>query len=418
MKNLKNNNQGFTLVEIIVAVSILALVLVPIFQVFIVGVNTTNKAQNYGTVTEALENTMEVVKGAEITELGDALARIGTVTLEPEDGKEPGSEAAASDGITEFFYRMDNVSVGQDLGAVKVKVGATTSESGGMTAGELASVLLPYAQYIQTNDALTDPDQLAIVQLQKIAQEDIFSNYDDWVVLDSEITLTGRSIDLSFYKDGTLPSSTVPRIRMDAIFSYTATYTYRGTTYNIEYVADDLDKIVVSPSRVPTSTPDQYSFLFAYYPVYFASATEKITISNPENLPIDLFLNKQLRQSYIPNGTFGVTMDASYRCELILQESSGSLPSGQESFVQMYSNISWDIYTGTLRSPKLLLKRYVGSSYVASVPYTDSLVKTESYNRFYEVTIDIYQYKLDSSGGYIGGDDMTLLSTLTSYKLV
>lgn len=70
MKKFKNNNSGFTMVELVIATMVLTVIMVPLMRAFMVGANLTGRASTYGKTTSAIENVMEVVQGAEMDQFG------------------------------------------------------------------------------------------------------------------------------------------------------------------------------------------------------------------------------------------------------------------------------------------------------------------------------------------------------------
>lgn len=66
MRKFLKDNRGFTLVEMLVAAMMLAVIMVPLMRPFFVSLNATQRAVTYGRVTESVENAIEVVKAANI----------------------------------------------------------------------------------------------------------------------------------------------------------------------------------------------------------------------------------------------------------------------------------------------------------------------------------------------------------------
>ncbi len=75
MRKFLKDNRGFTLVEMLVAAAMLAVILVPLMRPFFVSLNATQRAVSYGAVTESVENAIEVVKSANINTMFEDLGR-------------------------------------------------------------------------------------------------------------------------------------------------------------------------------------------------------------------------------------------------------------------------------------------------------------------------------------------------------
>ena len=63
------DDRGFTLVELIVAIVILAIVFIPLLNTFVVGAKTAAKATAYGNATDVAQNIIENVQAADFDSL-------------------------------------------------------------------------------------------------------------------------------------------------------------------------------------------------------------------------------------------------------------------------------------------------------------------------------------------------------------
>lgn len=68
-KNKKRNNQGFSLVELIIAVTILAIAMIPMIRIFIAGANTNAKAKKRLMATSVAQDVMEGLEATNLKEL-------------------------------------------------------------------------------------------------------------------------------------------------------------------------------------------------------------------------------------------------------------------------------------------------------------------------------------------------------------
>ena len=87
-KSIKNDNSGLSIVEVLVAVAILAIVFVPLLKTFTQASTINSKAQKLQNVTSLAEGVMEDVKGKSIQELHDLAVDDPKVSFLPldEDG--------------------------------------------------------------------------------------------------------------------------------------------------------------------------------------------------------------------------------------------------------------------------------------------------------------------------------------------
>ena len=88
-KSIINDNSGLSIVEVLVAVAILAIVFVPLLKTFTQASTINGKAQKLQNVTSLAEGVMEDVKGKSIQELHDLAVEREDVSFLPlyEDGK-------------------------------------------------------------------------------------------------------------------------------------------------------------------------------------------------------------------------------------------------------------------------------------------------------------------------------------------
>jgi prepilin-type N-terminal cleavage/methylation domain-containing protein len=69
MKKRHSNSKGFSLIELIVAIAILAIVMIPMLRAFAISARTNAKAQNRNKATEAAQNILEVVEANSLDDL-------------------------------------------------------------------------------------------------------------------------------------------------------------------------------------------------------------------------------------------------------------------------------------------------------------------------------------------------------------
>lgn len=71
-KRMKDN-RGFTLVELIVATSVLAVIMTPLLRLFVMAGNTIRSSSDFGLTTVAMENAQELVLGVDFMDLSELL---------------------------------------------------------------------------------------------------------------------------------------------------------------------------------------------------------------------------------------------------------------------------------------------------------------------------------------------------------
>ncbi len=414
MKHLKNNNQGFTLVEMIVTIAILAVVAVPMFNAFVVGANTTIKAQQFGSTTDLVENTVEVVKGTSVNDIEAALLRIGS-TVVPH-GKSPGDADLDPDVDTEFKYTVEDV----DLGGGKVEVDVTLDCSPSsntiintINTTNLAIITEAYASGFQGKDGATDPDQIAFNDMKNQASEYIRSNFGQVIETDIDVTLTGRTITMDFSSTSAYPAV------LHVSYHHYGYFTYRSTDYPLEYVTRSGSALEIKPTNLTLDEINaltEYGIFFSYTPLFYSGNStvggqngDQIIINNPQNLEVDFFLVKQYPEGDSPTGVSLDSGDMTYSCNLSLVEKAGTLSSGRDSHLELYSNIRRSLQNNSQLSAVFNLALYHDTALInANLPYSEQLSKEGKMARVYELTIEVYDG--DSTG-------REKIATLTTFKL-
>ena len=84
-KSIKSDNSGLSIVEVLVAVAILAIVFVPLLKTFTQASTINSKAQKLQNVTSLAEGVMEDVKGKSIQDLHDLAVEDSRVSFSPLD---------------------------------------------------------------------------------------------------------------------------------------------------------------------------------------------------------------------------------------------------------------------------------------------------------------------------------------------
>lgn len=72
-KKFLKDNSGFTLLELVIAIMVLAIIMTPMMRSFMIAARTSQSSVLYGEVTETAENAMEVVKSADISRMTSIL---------------------------------------------------------------------------------------------------------------------------------------------------------------------------------------------------------------------------------------------------------------------------------------------------------------------------------------------------------
>ena len=113
-KSIKNDNSGLSIVEVLVAVAILAIVFVPLLKTFTQASTINSKAQKLQNVTSLAEGVMEDVKGKSIQELHDLAVEREDVSFLPLD-KDGTLRKGNLNNVPPYTVTYENVTATQGI---------------------------------------------------------------------------------------------------------------------------------------------------------------------------------------------------------------------------------------------------------------------------------------------------------------
>lgn len=171
-KNSQLNNEGFTLLEVLVAAIILAIVCIPIFKSFVTSANTTAKSKLKMRATNAAENIMEDIQHLTIDEIE---AKYGTkVSMSPSDPDCNINSAAVGASAVSYKIAISGSDPSYDDDLNKV-----------LDDGYEAVIILDPSWYTNTNRvnmpnfAAVDTESAAIYSMAPTVQKEVCKFYAD-----------------------------------------------------------------------------------------------------------------------------------------------------------------------------------------------------------------------------------------------
>ena len=169
-KNNQLNNKGFTLLEVLVAVIILAIVCIPVFKSFVTSANTTAKSKLKMRATNAAENIMEDIQHLTLDEIE---AKYGTkVALASSDADYNVNPAAAGASAVNYKITLAGSDPAYDDDINKV-----------LDDGYTAEIFLDPSWYTNTNRvnmpnyAAVDTESAAIYSMAPTVQKEVCAFY-------------------------------------------------------------------------------------------------------------------------------------------------------------------------------------------------------------------------------------------------
>lgn len=440
MHRRKVNNSGFSLVELIVTVAILAIVVLPLLNAFVISARTNAKAKERLRLTSVAENMMEGIKKMTLEEMayqfdypserfnvlamndislddsgslpvyeltygGSSYQKVQTyeqVKKQVEDSgvvisnwesmvnssvlkKSATNSQFIGQSSGNYYFFAKNVSVGSGNKKYSTLLSVTPSSAKSYNDATLAKLqsidVATDAIYV---DTLSNASVLALFPVEETSPTvDAMGVSHDPVIQIKDIA---RKISVNIVKDAV--STTV-----EVVYTFSATDS-TGTilNYNISNVVFD-----------NTDTPDmdlEHIYLM-YYP-WYTGASDTIYVNNLNDVDCTLHIVKQIK----PVGTDPITAESgtgsleayetTYRVSLYVKE-NGANASGK-SHCDIQSNLNQNLAS---RATVSQLWQCQYNLNAASDVYTNVLqgrpltTPTTKWDRIFDVTVAIYDNEVD-----------------------
>lgn len=399
------NNRGISLVEVIISITILAVVTLPVLHTLVMAARYNGKARERQRVTTSAESIMESFKAYELQEIytqfqngsfrGCALAAEGGgltvqrmdasgnnigVTIEP-DGKltDINENEAYVYSITNLLNESRRYDARVTVKAVPDKINVNVIElkdfnpyrdaimKGIGATSDFSEVIkndFKDNDYVDAFlDELNDKDKSAV---------DFTEDNLDYTYLKP----TARKIQLSLYESGG-----------NAVVSYRISVSYKIKEYPYQSVADDttsileLDTVEYSVQvegetqayKNPIDKLDRV--FFYYYPLYYVD-TDRIEITNNLSDAVDLYVIKQMMPS--ANMAILQTQEASY---------TGSVSYSGSGSVKLYHNFNENL-SGNSSTPS---PQIVGIATEKVSPLNATNFMQVQQTLMYDVSVEIFE---------------------------
>ncbi|MFI3237950.1 MAG: prepilin-type N-terminal cleavage/methylation domain-containing protein [Lachnospiraceae bacterium] len=246
MKSFEKNNQGMTLIELLVAIFILGIIVVPLFLAFSTSAKTTYRTREIADATLLAENIAEYLIGSDFdtntiaavntgftTELG------GTSSIDITSLTDTNVLFSAVDDstTTSFVFELEDVVQGTTTLDAKVTLDRSTSTASTINSTLLADSAQADIMFAQSKGAgvTSDPDILSFkdfVSAAKLAGVTVpVTTYDDAALASladlSENGLTAnRTISIALTKDEAPSDTTDTMAEWAIVITYSYEYSY------------------------------------------------------------------------------------------------------------------------------------------------------------------------------------------------
>lgn len=414
MKRLKGDNRGLSLIEVMVAVVILAIVVTPFLHSFVTTATTNSKAKTLHKATLIAQGVMEGFKAESLEDISMqfnypdqgfyvlAEERIGTdrrghlkvgekhynsVTGEYPDvsayedgaGTVTASTYSTDMGVTGeflgqedgvYYFYMENVKEDDTEYDVLVKLDASLYRAGGSVDADH-----------QYNDETIV--QLPVIDLDQDAMSVQRENYTDLAVQSFLASHTGVDGDTIRNGLGRTITITVDKTRVGVedritvMVEYLYTYQHMGDIWPYRKTHDAFDSM--------ETEKDLRSVYLCYYPLYSAGASrDKIIFKNPSAVPLNFYLVKQMSSSAV------LADEENYNLDLLLEE--GVITEAEDMQTRMYTNLATNLVSGSeVVLPRYTVKLNGNSIDLADIPTGGTLTSGKKEDRIFDVAVSVYK---------------------------
>lgn len=383
MRQLKGDNRGLSLLEVLIAMVVLSIVVVPFMHSFITAANTNAKAKRTHKATLVAQSVMEGFKAEPLEAIVEQFQNPAADFHILDPGRVRGSIADAVELVTDSarpgVYQFEIAGVREDVSAydVLVTLDATAYRNAAIT------------DKIQYNT--TELVQLPVIDMNRDAVGIQKADYTDTAVgqLYNQLypgpsenairTGMNREITVNIERTNMAGGDHRTRVVMQHKYTYgSAVYTITQTYFDSTETAEELRTV----------------YLY-YYPLYAAGVTrDVINYVNNSSLPVNFYLLKQ------DTGDVNVTTienENAYRVQLNLKE-PGSAEGAMRT--KLYTNLGVNLVDGTVFT-NLQGAREVKlneSSVALENISAPRLYESAAEDRLYDLQISVYEDGAKAAG--------------------
>ena len=410
-KKKELNNQGVTLVELLVAVAIIGIIVGPFLHAFVSSIQTNSKARNSLRATTVAQDIVEVIKAYEIEELGyqfnfpdkgfhvihngsvsggsveEVLYSGGAYTsanpsimpvnplTDPHASVYSGDSGntytflGQSSGI--YYFTMSNLSFENKKYDALITLSANAYKAGG------TSTVRPNDEPVVTIDKMDNFKDAYYVQKTGMDAEMV-------TTLNNKISPGNTILQADVSRTITIDiSNTVVSGKPD-LTKVSVSYNYVGTvTGDPTQSKDDGKEVTIFNNKI-SGEPLKHIYLF-YFPLYSGWKSDNIVIKNNDNVPVVVHLVKQMD----PDPLVSVTsLENTYHMNLSVQENNGfGMVTNAVTSFQTNLNVNM-----TNQNPVNQANvKFNGASCNLSELETYGIVKKETKDRLFDIYVDVYQ---------------------------
>lgn len=431
MDKAVKNNKGFSLVELILGVLILAIIVSPLLHSMITSANISNKGKNVRNATMAAQNVVEEVKSLGSQQL------IDKVLTDPDysfykrvcDGASgqysylamTNDEIDALTGDEEHYY-IGIGGVTASTASYDAIVTLDAEEHYVLNAVEMAVYTSMDAVFTQPSGAAENPDISAARDIADQIQMESLHNDPNGVgttvsyleiVNKMHRTINIYVTDTEISGGGGVVTATID---IEYTTQYTESYSYQGETYfftnTFTYIVPRSDFYKDYYEADSSASEVLGAMYFFYYPNY---SGDTIVMYNTDDVEFSFFLIEQMLTSdYYDSVTITgeasiSAKESSYATDVL---SLSIYETHYDAFdtspcVNVLTNVTDDITGRTSLSSTFRYRAYKGLRYMNIQVAESMLVAKEAQNRLYRLTVELFS---PGSVGYVEGQGVYSLN--------
>ncbi len=296
--NCRNRNTGFTLVEVLIAVVILAIASIPIIRAFSVAANSSGKAKIKMRATNVAENIMEDAKGMTIDDIAHKYG--GVDENDPATPNIPGGYGGLADNVA-YEYQIASGWSGS------TKADEEIEEL--LSSGYKATITIDPSYYPNINAInMADFDTVssntaAIFSLSELAESEIYKEFDD---RNKRLKVEFANKDADWFKENLKREIRVDIDKLGTVqnsdgedvdnVKVTISVSYYIDEANVVPDGMETKKAFITKAFDNTSTGNRLSAIFIMYPPRYSTAadcSDIIIVHNRKDVETNLYILAQ-----------------------------------------------------------------------------------------------------------------------------
>lgn len=325
-----NKDAGFSLLELLIAVVILAIIVIPFLNLFLSSNKLNIRSRQTLRATTAAQDIMEGLKAYNIEE-------IKTQFADPASGFYVIDSRLIKGGVAEetalevdpglYVFSMKELNMQGSKFDAKIEVDGRGYMTGTLTHdNEFNDAALADARSIDKNNgtfveaekyrqaalkgAFKNSDMETAIKSRMTAPDldSAYTNLQDTIYFKNLTTLfnqVSRTITIDLSVSSEVDEDGRPKVDMEVTQVYTFVYKNAGgTDVSVSVMGDSGSLIMVdslSCGSITQTKDDKVNVNLFYYPLYGATAPDKIIINNTSGVPMNLLIAKQRHEKEDPS---------------------------------------------------------------------------------------------------------------------